>query len=321
MDVRLRDLRSQAGSSAAIFFIGQNLEVVMKNSRSKKWIPFLVFVVPTLILYTYFIMYSICNTAYYSLTKWNAISDPEFVGLYYYMNFLKDKDFHMVLINSLKNVAISLAIQIPAGLIGGYLLFQTRKMYRIYRFLMFVPVVLSASAIALLFSLFFSTEFGPVNAFLSAVGLESLRHTWLTDTSVVFYVVMVPMTYQYIGIYVITELSGMQAISEAVIESAKIDGANSFRIFWNIVRPLQKSITLMCSVLIISGCFKAFEHSYIMTWGGPGYASSFLGVYMYTETFVKGKYGKGSAISMVILILSLLFTFVVQTLFGEKKEA
>ena len=132
---------------------------------------------------------------------------------------------------------------------------------------------------------------------------------------------MVQMTYQYIGIYVITELSGMQAIPEAVIESAKIDGASSFRVFWNIVRPLEKSITLMCSVLIISGCFKAFEHSYIMTWGGPGYSSSFLGVYMYTETFVKGKYGKGSAISMVILILSLFFTTLVQGLFGDRKEA
>ena len=293
----------------------------MKKKKAKKWIPFIVFVVPTLILYTYFIMYSICNTAYYSLTKWNAISDPQFCGLYYYIDFLSNKDFQMVLINSLKNVVISLAIQIPAGLIGGYLLYQTRKMYRIYRFLMFVPVVMSASAIALLFSLIFNSEFGPVNAILTHLGLQSLRHTWLTDTKVVFYVVMVPMTYQYIGIYVITELSGMQAIPEAVIESAKIDGASSFRVFWNIVRPLEKSITLMCSVLIISGCFKAFEHSYIMTWGGPGYSSSFLGVYMYTETFVKGKYGKGSAISMVILILSLFFTTLVQGLFGDRKEA
>lgn len=292
----------------------------MRKSSCKKIVPFLVFVLPTFLIYTYFVMYSICNTGYYSLTKWNAISVPEFCGLKYYLGFLKDKDFQMVLSNSLKNVVISLVIQIPAGLIGGYLLYQTRKMYKVYRFLIFIPVVLSASAIALLFTLVFNADFGPVNSFLSWAGMEGLKHNWLSDAKVVFYVVMIPMTYQYIGLYVITELSGMQSISEEVIESAKIDGAGSFRVFWNIVAPMQKSITLMCSVLIISGCFKAFEHSYIMTWGGPGYSSSFLGVYMYTETFVKGNYGKGSAIAMVILILSLFCTMLVQGIWGEKEE-
>lgn len=156
-----------------------------------------------------------------------------------------------------------------------------------------------------------------MNLFLDYMGLSGLTHSWLSDVKVVFYVVMIPMTYQYIGLYVIIQLSGMQSISEDVIESATIDGAGSFRIFWNIVVPMQKGVTMMCAVLIISGCFKAFEHSYIMTWGGPGYSSSFLGVYMYTETFVKGNYGKGSAIAMVILLGTLICTVIVQRLFRE----
>lgn len=290
----------------------------MKLSGRKKWIPFLIFVLPALIIYTYFVMYSIFNTGYYSLTKWNAISTPQFVGPEYYLSFLQDKDFLMVLKNSFLNVVISLVIQVPAGLIGGYLLYRTRKMYKVYRFLIFIPVVLSASAIALLFTLIFNSEFGPVSSFLDWAGLEMLKHSWLSDAKVVFFVVMIPMTYQYIGLYVIIQLSGMQSISEDVIESAEIDGANSFRIFWNIVCPMQKSITMMCAVLIISGCFKAFEHSYIMTWGGPGYSSSFLGVYMYMETFVKGNYGKGSAIAVVILICTFICTAIAQRLFKEE---
>lgn len=289
----------------------------MRISKRKRWISFVIFVLPTLIIYTYFVIYSIANTGYYSLTRWNAISEPNFVGFKYYIDFLSDKDFQMVLKNSLLNVVISLIVQIPAGLIGGYLLYRTRRFYKIYRFLMFIPVVLSASAIALLFTLVFNAEFGPVNTLLECIGMESLKHSWLSDSSVVFYVVMIPMTYQYIGLYVITQLSGMQSISEDVIESATIDGASSFRIFWNIVIPMQKGITMMCAVLIISGCFKAFEHSYIMTWGGPGYSSSFLGVYMYTETFVKGNYGKGSAIAMVILVGTLVCTLIAQRIFRE----
>lgn len=289
----------------------------MKAVKMKKWVPFLLFIVPAFVIYSYFIMYSILNTGGYSLTKWNAISDPKFIGGAYYLGFLKDQDFQMVLKNSLMNVVISLVIQVPAGLIGGYLLFQTKRFYRVYRFLIFIPVVLSASAIALLFTLIFNAEFGPVNSFLEWAGLESMKHSWLSDINVVFFVVMVPMTYQYIGLYVIIQLSGMQSIPEEVIESARIDGAGSFRVFWNIIVPMQKGITMMCAVLIISGCFKAFEHSYIMTWGGPGYSSSFLGVYMYTETFVKGNYGKGSAIAVVILVCTLLCTVVTQRLLRE----
>ena len=291
----------------------------MRVTKKKRWVPFLVFVLPALLIYSYFIIYSIANTGFYSLTQWNAISEPKFVGLKYYAGFLADKDFQMVFKNSILNVIISLMIQIPAGLLGGYLLYRTRKLYRLYRFLIFIPVVLSASAIALLFTLVFNSEFGPVNALLDFIGQGGLKHSWLSDANVVFYVVMIPMTYQYIGLYVIIQLSGMQSISEDVIESATIDGASSFRIFWNVVMPMQKSITMMCAVLIVSGCFKAFEHSYIMTWGGPGYSSSFLGVYMYTETFVKGNYGKGSAIAMIILAGTLICTLVVQRIFREQE--
>jgi len=285
-------------------------------NRNKKLL-FLIFVVPTFLIYTYYIIFSIINTAYYSLTEWDAIATPVFKGLVHYKKFISDKDFLMVMRNSLLNVAISLAVQIPCGLIIGYLIYRTVRGYRIYRFLVFVPVVMSASAIALLFSLIFNTEFGPVNVLLKELGLGNLTRSWLSDVNVVYYVVLTPMTYQYIGLYVIIQLSGMQSIPEEIIESATIDGASSFRIFWSIIVPLQKQITGVCAVLIISGCFKAFEHSYIMTWGGPGYASSFLGVYMYMETFVKGNYGKGSAIAMIILLGSLLFTILFQAFFSK----
>lgn len=282
--------------------------------RKRRWKLFLAFVVPTLLLYSFFVVYSIGNTIYYSLTDWDAIGQPVFKGLKHYRRFLTDPDFQMVMKNTLMNVAISMAIQVPMGLVGAYLIYRTRHMYRMYRFLVFIPVVMSASAIALCFTLIFNTEFGPLNNFLSAIGLSSWRHSWLSDAKVVYYVVMTPMTYQYIGLYVIIQLSGMQSIPEENIESAAIDGANSFQVFAHIIVPMQRSVTAMCVVLIITGCFKAFEHSYIMTWGGPGYASSFLGVYMYTEAFIKGNYGRGSAVATVILFGSLLFTIVYQTI-------
>ena len=113
----------------------------------------------------------------------------------------------MVLRNSLLNVVISLVIQIPLGLVGAYLIYRTKRFYRLYRFCVFIPVVLSASAIALLFTLIFKRRnFGPVNTVLRSIGLDSWTRSWLSDASVVYFVVMTPMTYQYIGLYVIIEL-------------------------------------------------------------------------------------------------------------------
>ena len=286
--------------------------------KQRRWRLFFLFVFPAFAIYTYFVINSIVQTGGYSLTKWDAISAPKYFGFGNYERFFSNKDFYMVMQNTLLCVVISIAIQIPLGLIGAYLIYRTKHGFRAYRFMVFVPVVMSAAAIGLLFSMVFNAEFGPINSLLGALGLTDWQRSWLSDQSVVYYAVMTPMTYQWIGFYVIIELSGMQSIPLSVIESAQIDGANSARTFFHIVLPYQKGITKMCIILLISGCFKAFDQSYIMTWGGPGYSSSFLGVYMYLETFLKGNFGRGSAVAVVILFGSLLFTLLVQVLVKEE---
>jgi raffinose/stachyose/melibiose transport system permease protein len=147
-----------------------------------------------------------------------------------------------------------------------------------------------------------------VNSVLRLVGLDVLTRNWLSDKNVVFYTVLTPMIYQYIGLYVVILLAGMQSIPDEVIESAHIDGANSFRVFYNIVIPMQLDIILVCIIMITTGLLKAFEHSYIMTWGGPGVRSAFLGVYMYFKAFMHANFGRASTIAIVILIAALVFT-------------
>jgi raffinose/stachyose/melibiose transport system permease protein len=119
------------------------------------------------------------------------------------------------------------------------------------------------------------------------------------------------MIYQFIGQYIIIMLAGMQSIPEEIIESAQIDGANSFRVFTKIVVPSQVDIILMCAIMLTSGSFKAFEHSYVMT-GGYSLRGAFLGVYMYITTFQANNFGRGSALAIIILLCSLFFTKILQ---------
>ena len=275
--------------------------------RKHKW-GWLVFVGPSFLLYTYFVVISLGYSIYYSLTKWNAISKPVFIGLKNYLDLLNSGDFAIVMQNTVVGLVLALIIQVGLGLTFAYLIFRTKGGFRLYRALVFLPVVLSAAAVALMFTLVFNADVGPVNGMLKAIGLGALRRNWLSDKNVVFFTVLTPMIWQFIGLYVVILPAGMQSIPEEVIQSSTIDGASSFRTFRSIVIPMQWDIIFICITLITSGSFKAFEHSYIMTWGGPGVRSAFLGVFMYNKTFLAALFGLGSAIAMVILFASLFIT-------------
>ena len=282
------------------------MHVLQKN----KWMK-LLFAGPAFLLFSYFIIFATGETLYYSFTKWKGLGSPAFQGWANYVKLFQSDDFYLVMRNNLVGLVLALIIQLGLGLIFAYLIYRTVKGMRLFRSLSFVPVVISGAAVALMFSLIFDGNLGPLNQVLRSVGLSSWTRNWLSDPEVIFYAVLFPMIYQYIGQYIIIMLAGMQSIPEEIIESAQIDGANSFHVFRKIVIPSQVDIILMCAVMITSGSFKAFEHSYIMT-GGYSLRGAFLGVYMYITTFQANNFGRGSALAIIILLCSLVFTKVLQ---------
>lgn len=282
------------------------MHVLQKN----KWIKIL-FAGPAFLIFTYFIIIATGQTVYYSFTKWKGLGSPSFQGIANYLKLFQTEDFYIVMRNNLVGLVLALIIQLGLGLIFAYLIYRTVRGMRIFRSLSFVPVVMSGAAVALMFSLIFDGNLGPLNQVLKSVGLEGWARNWLSDPDVIFYAILFPMIYQFIGQYIIIMLAGMQSIPEEIIESAQIDGANSFKVFTRIVVPSQVDIILMCAIMITSGSFKAFEHSYIMT-GGYSLRGAFLGVYMYITTFQSNNFGRGSALAIIILLCSLFFTKILQ---------
>lgn len=159
-----------------------------------------------------------------------------------------------------------------------------------------------------MFTLFLNSNLGPINVTLAKIGLESLQRSWLSDSKIVLYSVIFPMLWQYIGFYVVIYLAALYSIPEEIFESAVIDGASSFHIFFKIVIPLLQDIIGITVVLCVSGGLKAFEHPYIMTWGGPGVMSSYLGLYLYRMAFGYNNFGYASTVGVTILLIALMFT-------------
>lgn len=292
----------------------------MYAAQAKKRNAFIsaAFLSPAMILYLGFVILPIAMSLYYALTKWSGAGVPEFIGLRNFQRIFTNKDYWTCFGNTVQCILFSLALQLPLGLLFAYLLSRTRLFYRLFRSVYFLPAVISPTAIGTMFLIFLNGDFGPFNQMLKALGLSALARNWLSDPNTVLYAVMFPMIWQYIGHYIIIFLAGIQSIPEDILESARMDGANSLQIFLKIVIPMLKSLIGVCVVLCFTGSVKAFDQAYVMTGGGPGVKSSYLAIRMYERAFTDNKLGEGTAIAISMLVFSLLFTVIFNKINGNE---
>ena len=279
----------------------------MENKASKFVIP-LLFVAPVFLIYTVFLIIPLILTTYFSLTEWNGVSDKIFVGFMNYKGLAANGDYWITFFNTLKLTAISLIIQIGFGLLLAYLLYSKTRGMKFFRTVYFLPVVIAPVAIGLMFSLFYNSEIGIFNKILSAIGLGMFQTSWLSNPYTLLYAVMAPQIWQYIGLYVTIFLGALQTVPTDFIESAQIDGAGKVKTFFRIILPQLSEFTNICMILCLTGSLKSFDHSWIMTGGGPGVRSAYLGVLMYKTAFTNSDFGTGSAITITIVAISLLIT-------------
>jgi raffinose/stachyose/melibiose transport system permease protein len=274
------------------------------------------FLLPGLLLYIVFFALPVVLSAGISLSDWSGIGSIHFVGLKNFFVLFSDSGY----LTSLKNTAIlilyGLVLQIPIALVLAYLLFSITRGMRVYRAVLFFPVVIAPIAIATMFRIFYNGEFGPLNELLSLIHLPQLQRNWLSDRQIVLHSVILPEIWRFIGLHVVILLAALQGIPHSVIESARIDGASRRAIFFRIVLPMIKHIILISVVLCITGSLKSFEFPLILTDGGPGDSSTYLGLYMFRNAFLYQKLGYGSAITITILVYALLLSLAARRVLG-----
>lgn len=267
-----------------------------------------IFLGPSVLIYTLLVIVPVIFSTYYSFTDWNGIGELKINGLANFIEMFKDPDFIVSFKNTLICTGISLLFQIPIGLLLSYLLYRGIRGLKIFRAIYFLPVVIAPMAIGLMFTLFLNNETGVLNNLLVSIGLPNLQKAWLSDPKVVLYSVITPQMWQFVGLYVIIFLAALQTISDEIIESAEIDGATSSTIFFKIICPILSDVIKLSIILCFTGSLKSFDYSWIMTGGGPGVRSAYLGVYMFKSAFINTSFGIGSATTLVILITALAFT-------------
>ncbi|NLU53184.1 MAG: sugar ABC transporter permease [Clostridiaceae bacterium] len=281
--------------------------------------PLFIFLTPALIVLFIFLYYpffrNIANS-FLDIKGLGALGGGKFVGLDNYVRMTSDKTIGISLKNTMFMMTLAVVVQVGIALILALMVDSIRRGAQFYRTVFFFPVVVSATAIGLMFNLFYAYNGGLFNQILEKLGKEPVL--WLSD-KLAIYMVSLPVIWQYVGFYFVIILTGLNGIPEEIYEYALIDGVTGFKKTWYISLPLIWDVIKVCITLAITGSLKVFDLPWVLAPNGaPKGLTHFLGTYMYFNTFISQSVGYGAAISVFIVVLGLFVSFTVNKLFKHE---
>lgn len=265
------------------------------------------FLAPSLILFLVFRHGPAAFSLVLSLFDWTMVDDPKFVGTKNFTTLANDDIFWKALWNTVKYTLYSVPPDIVIALVLAVLLNQQLRGMRIFRLAYFIPVVTSGALVAIVWRWLYQPR-GIINGLLMEIGLEPQR--WLSDPDLVLPSIAAMAVWKHVGFNMLILLAGLQSIPNEIEEAARLDGAGPFRIFFNITLPLLRPVLVLCTILTTIGSFQMFDAAYVMTGGGPFYASTTLVYYIYLRAFDQYQMGYGATIAFVLFLIILVVTLI-----------
>ncbi len=278
----------------------------MTQSRREALVAYL-FISPWLFGLLLFLIGPILLSFYFSLTKYNLAQAPQWLGLANYERMLTDPFVGIALRVTGTYTLLAVPLGTIASLLIALLLNQKVAGIRVFRTIFYMPSLISGVAVAIVFSWLFSHRLGIINFILSRLGIQGPN--WLGDPNVVLWT-LVLMSLWGAGSGAVIFLAALQGVPQSLYEAAELDGAGAFRKFWHITIPLISPVIMFSVITGVIGTFQTFTISYLMTGGGPGYATLFYLLYLYRNAFNWFEMGYASALAWVLFVIILFFTLI-----------
>ena len=290
----------------------------LRGTRQKMMVYAMVLL--PFILFVYILIVPLGTSVYYSLTTWKGIGQPKTVWMDNYTKLFQDRNFWLVVKNTLVYSLYCTLGQVGLALIVSLLINgKTLKLKALHRAVIFFPVVMAPVVVGFVWKMAYHADYGFINIILRTLGLGGLIQMWLDNPDIILRTVSVPVIWQYIGLYMVMLLSAMSAIDPSIYECAELDGASGFQRATRITMPLIWSTFKIVVILVASGTMKIYDHIIALTGGGPGRSSMSMAVYAYQNTFKFQKFGYGSAISIMILLIAGGIGLLVQMIMRRKE--
>ncbi len=288
----------------------------MKNSKEKK--RFIVFgLLPSLILYTIFMVYPTINVFYESLFKTGGLSgNKTFVGLANFKLLFSDSNFIRSFQNTIFLIVIVTIVTMFLAIIFASILSREKIAgQNFFRIIFYIPNILSIAVIASIFAAIYGMDQGLLNGFMRLFNSNHTNVPFLGDRMYVVYSIGFAMIWQAIGYYMVMYMSTMSQIPEHLYEAANLDGAGKIRQFFDITLPLTwQTIRTTLTFYVISNINIAFQIIKALTGGGPDGASLTLLNYQYEQAYTNSSFGYGLAIGVVVFLFSFILSAIIHRL-------
>ncbi len=286
--------------------------------KSKKVL--FLFLGPTLILILGLLYYPFVSNIINSTYDMKRFTDKnaDFIGLQNYIYLFKDPNMKVVMINTFKLMIYTVVFQVGIGLVLALLVSNIKKGATFFRVVYFFPIVISATAIGLMFILFYQYHHGMLNQILEFFGSEKV--VWLSkDNNRAFKMLTLPVVWQYIGFYFVLFITGISTIPRGLYEAAEIDGATGLQKVIYVTLPLLKGTINVCIILALTGALKVFDMFWIIApKGAPGGSTHILGTYLYDMAFEAGNVDYGATIAVLLVIMGITISQCANYFFREK---
>jgi multiple sugar transport system permease protein len=277
------------------------------------------FILPNFVGFAVLTLVPVVVLFYLAFTDWNVFGVAEWVGVDNFTRMLHDDSFWTAFVNTLWYTAFHIPLTMAAALGLALLLNRRLRGVAFFRTVAFFPYIASIVAVAQIWNLLFSPEYGPINGVLRAFGVAH-PPGWTVSADWSMPAVIIVGTWREMGYYMLIFLAGLQTVPAQLHEAARIDGAGAWQRFRAVTLPCLRPTTFFVVVMLTIGSFKVFELILLLTNGGPGQSTLVLSQYIYQKGFQEQQFGYASAISIVLFAVCFLIT-VVQFVVNKRRAA
>ncbi|WP_172370241.1 carbohydrate ABC transporter permease [Sporosarcina jiandibaonis] len=278
-----------------------------------------IFLIPVIIHFIVFQIYPFLLSFYLTFMDWKVIGDPEFVGVKHWQHFLSDKLAWKALWNTVMFSVYYIIPTMALGLILALIINSGVKMAGFFKGVFFLPVVTSFVIIAGIWGwLFGGTEAGMINYLISFIGIEP--QLFLANSSQALAVLAGLSIFKVGGSTMIYYFAGLQSIDKQLYEAARIDGASAIKIFWKVTFPLLKPIHFYVAITTTIGSFQIFDSAYLLTGGGPNYATTTIVYYLYEQGFTGLNLSYAAVLSYVLFAIILVISLIQRKYLGQESK-
>ena len=274
------------------------------------------FILPSVIILGIFgVAVTVMNVGF-SLTKWSALASPVFNGLSNYKRFFTDKVALTSLLNTFYYALLYVFPTVVISLLLALLLNSQSRIMSFFRALYYVPVITSYVIVIVVWQWIFDYDIGLLNQIGALFGAEKIP--WLLSKKLAMPSIVIMSIWKNVGYSTLMFLAGLQTVDGALLEAARIDGASSVRTFFSVTLPELKPTISLAVVMVTTWAFQMFVQPYMMTQGGPDYATNTITYYLYQQAFSSYNIGYGSAIATIGVSIFLVIVQVEKYLLREK---